>query len=498
MVGVVAPFPNPQDGPVISALKEHDESSTEDLRHMANQNAEIARIEGEKEKKRKAIAAKVAIPHIKLNSTRLPSATMKSDSAEARSPLTQITHITTSEDANFPGTDNKSTFMDIPALEPTKECARQQSPDSSSRSSILTEQEVYEANVEIASTIQGSSNAMPPNNPNDYIQSGEVVVSLSAEAPSFAMPITTSHGRSVDQLMDPSQPLSQPPVKSKKSKKKKNKPVATQGGCILDAKTTPGPNAEQAEETPSTSAVDDGIEFGEQKIMIDSMTKGRKSSISYYDKTYLEEVSPKARRTSQSADKGKGKAHGAREEVTASSQNPKVDRSAELGKLYEELTAELSCQDLFDPESTERKHSIAKVQMLRVAIDAGQEANTNSRSRGLDPETVKAVIGYGMTGDDTSKRLHTSKQLQGPKTPPVSFVKHYYNVKENEYIGKLVLGKSIDSEESGAEESELPITPPSFREVKQIVSPPQKFQGALYDEGLSSGAFASSRPNMPE
>ena len=104
--------------------------------------------------------------------------------------------------------------------------------------------------------------------------------------------------------------------------------------------------------------------------------------------------------------------------------------------------------------------------MLRIAIDARQEANVSSRSRGLDPEMVKVVMGYKMTGDTASKHFTTSKQSQGEETPPISLVKDYYTVKENEYIGKPVRGKNVNSEESGAEEPGIPITPPFFQEVE--------------------------------
>jgi hypothetical protein len=446
---VVVPSPNLQDVLVTLTPKEQNESLAENPRLGINQNLEAARQEGEKEKKRKAIAAKVAIPHIKLRSTRLPPTTVKSDSVEARSPLTQITHVTPNEDTAFPLTDNKSTFADSSVSEPMKAEARQQIPDPPSRSNTSAEQDVD--GIEIVGINQDASGAIPPTSSNDGLQPDDVV-SLSAETPLSTMPITASLGQAAAQPIDPLQPVTHPRIKSKKPKKKKNKTAATPEGGTLDTSPITQPTTQQAEEAQSTSAIDGGIEFGEQKMMIDSMTKGRKSSVSYYDKMHLEERSPKAREASQSTDKGKAKARSAKEQANMSSLTSKVDRSAELAKLYEELTAELARQDLFDPESTERKNSIVKIQMLRIAIDARQEANISSRSRGLDPEMVKVVMGYKMTGDTASEHFTTSKQSQGEETPPISLVKDYYTVKENEYIGKPVRKKNVDSEESGAEE----------------------------------------------
>ena len=462
-VQVVVPSPDLQDVPVTLAPKKQNESLAEGLGLRINQNLEAARQEGEKEKKRKAIAAKVAIPRIKLRSTRLPTATVKSDSAEARSPLTQITYVTPNEDTASPLTDNKSTFADNSVSEPMKAEARQQIQDPPSRYNTSAEQDVD--GMEIVGINQDAGDAIPPTSSNDSLQPDDVV-SLSAETPLSTMPITASLGQTAAQPIDPLQPVAQPRIKSKKPKKKKNKTAATPEGGTLDTSPTPQPTTQQTEETQSTSAIDDGIEFGEQKMMIDGMTKGRKSSVSYYDKMHLEEKSPKAREASQSADKGKAKACSAKEQANISPLASKVDRSAELAKLYEELTAELAHQDLFDPESTERKNSIAKVRVLRIAIDARQEANVSSRSRGLDPEMVKAVMGYKMTGDAASKHFTTSKQSQGEETLPISLVKDYYTVKENEYIGKPVRGKNVDSEESGAEEPGIPITPPFFQEVE--------------------------------
>lgn len=464
-VQVVVPSPDIQDVPVTSAPKEQNESLVENPRLGINQNLEAARQEGEKEKKRKAIAAKVAIPRIKLRSTRLPPTTVKSDSVEARSPLTQITHVTPNEDTAFSLTDNKSTFADNSVSESMKAEARQQIPDPPSRSNTSAEQDVD--GIEIVRINQDASGTIPPTSSNDGLQPDDVVsLSLSAETPLSTMPITASLGKAAAQPIDPLQPVTQPRIKSKKPKKKKNKTAATPEGGTLDTSPITQPTTQQAEETQSTSAIDGGIEFGEQKMMIDSMTKGRKSSVSYYDKMHLEEISPKAREASQSTDKGKAKARSAEEQANISSPASKVDRSAELAKLYEELTAELARQDLFDPESTERKNSTAKIQMLRIAIDARQEANVSSRSRGLDPEMVKVVMGYKMTGDTASKHFTTSKQSQGEETPPISLVKDYYTVKENEYIGKPVRGKNVNSEESGAEEPGIPITPPFFQEVE--------------------------------
>ena len=437
-VQVVVPSPDLQDVPVTQAPKGQNESLAKDPRLGLSQNLEAAKQKGEKEKKRKAIAAKVAIPHIKLRSTRLPPATVKSDSVEARSPHTQIAYVTSNEDIASPLTDNKSILADNSVSEPMKAEARQQIPDPPSRSNTSAEQDVDGGKdgigIGIVGINQDASNAIPPTSFDDSLQPDDVV-SLSAEAPLFAMPITASFGQAADQPIDPLQPITQPPIKSKKSKKKENKAAATPEG-----------GTQQAEETQSTFAIDDGIKFGEQKMMVDSITKGRKSSISYYDKMYLEEKLPKTRGVSQSMDKGKDKTRSAKEKANISSPASKVDRSAELAKLYEELTAELVCQDLFDPESAERKNSIAKIQMLRIAIDARQEANVSSRSRGLDPEMVKAVMGYKMTGDTAPKHFATFKQSQGEETPPISLVKEYYNVKENEYIGKPIRGKNVDSE----------------------------------------------------
>lgn len=435
-VEAVVPSPDHQDVPVTQAPKGQNESLAKDPRLGLNQNLEAAKQEGEKEKKRKAIAAKVAIPHIKLRSTRLPPATVKSVSVEARSPHTQIAHVTPNEDIASPLTDNKSTFADNSVSEPMKAEAQQQIPDPPSRSNTSAEQDADggKDGIEIVGINQDASNAIPLTSSDDSLQLDDVV-SLSAEAPLFAMPITASFGQAAAQPIDPLQPIAQPPIKSKKSKKKENKTTATPEG-----------GTQQAEETQSTFAIDDGIKFSEQKMMIDSITKGRKSSISYYDKMYLEEKLPKTREVSQSTDKGKDKARSAKEKANISSPASKVDRSAELAKLYEELTAELARQDLFDPESAERKNSIAKIQMLRIAIDARQEANVSSRPRGLDPEMVKAVMGYKMTGDTAPNHFTTFKQSQGEETPPISLVKDYYNVKENEYIGKPIRRKNVDSE----------------------------------------------------
>lgn len=379
----------------------------------------------EKQKRRKEIFAKVAVPKLSLRSNRIPSSAGRSDGADVRSPITPafytpflpsdtltVVEQDLLEDAEVKEDPSENKFESTKATQgthtPTNDC--------SSEKTIISD---TPPRVEIPAP--QASQPLPDALPTD--------------TPTSQPPSTDS-----PQAQTETQP-------KKKSKRKKKKAPSSQGGVTAEGGLSTESTAQkQAGSTPSGPSIEADLEFGEQKSQIDGMKEGTTKGPS-------------------SDAKGKGK----------------VLDDAGKAKNKKDLEEELVRHAKYVEGSPAWKLSTEKIRKMRLAVDEDFKKSEPGEQTWF--KHVHDILGVGVTepaatstmkdscmgGHEQQQRPITAQELQelrdqsNWKAPSLSLIEQYYDVKKNEYIPNVIGKEEGEGEEE--EDKKKRIRPPMWDEI---------------------------------